>query len=107
MNFTVLFIVIICVVVLIYVGVTIHIIKRKNEKLVEYEMQIKDLNDECNTLSDELKHLHNTFTKKQEIENETKQNLANIASGTTDDSVDRLQHPEKRRKPKSAKDSNS
>ena len=102
MNFTVLFIVIICIVIFIYIGITLHIIKRQSEKLIDAEMHIKELNSECNTLSEELKNLHNSMKKKQEVENETKQNLADIASGTTDDSVDRLQHPEKRRKTKSS-----
>lgn len=107
MNFTVLFTVIICIVIFIYICITLHIIKRQSEKLVDSEMQIKELNNECNTLSEELKNLHNALSKKQEVENETKQNLANIASGTTDDSVDRLQHPEKRRKTKSSSKNNS
>lgn len=110
MNFTVLFTVIICIVIFIYICITLHIIKRQSGKLFDYEMQIKELNNECNTLSEELKHLHNAYSKKQEVENETKQNLANIASGTTDDSVDRLQHPEKRRKARASsksKDNNS
>jgi F0F1-type ATP synthase membrane subunit b/b' len=102
MNFTILFTVIICVVIFIYICITLHIIKRQSGKLVDYEMQIKELSNECDTLSAELKNLHNALSKKQEVENETKQNLANIASGTTDDSVDRLQHPEKRRKTKSS-----
>ena len=102
MNFTVLFTVIICIVIFIYICITLHIIKRQSEKLIDSEMQIKELNNECDTLSEELKNLHNTFSKKKEVENETKQNLADIASGTTDDSVDRLQHPEKRRKSKSS-----
>lgn len=102
MNFTVLFTVIICIVIFIYICITLHIIKRQSGKLIDYEMHIKELNDECNTLSEELKNLHNSIKKKQEVENETKQNLADIASGTTDDSVDRLQHPEKRRKTKSS-----
>lgn len=102
MNFTVLFTVIICIVIFIYICITLHIIKRQSEKLIDAEMQFKEISNECDTLSEELKNLHNALSKKQEVENETKQNLADIASGTTDDSVDRLQHPEKRRRTKSS-----
>jgi predicted Holliday junction resolvase-like endonuclease len=102
MNFTVLSILIICVIVVIYVYTTIHIIKKQRIKLTDLEMNLKEAITEKSVLSEEIKNLHNSMKKKQEIENETKQNLANIASGTTDDSVDRLQHPEKRRKSKTS-----
>lgn len=108
MNFTVLFTVIIAIFVIIYVYVSIHIIKKQSAELLDAKISIQELTDENNLLSIEIKNLHNATKKKQEVENETKQNLADIASGTTDDSVDRLQHPEKRRKPKSStKNSNS
>lgn len=108
MNFTVLFALIVAILVIAYVYITVYIIKKKNAELLDAKISIQELTDENNLLSIEIKNLHNATKKKQEVENETKQNLADIASGTTDDSVDRLQHPEKRRKPKSStKNSNS
>ena len=101
MNFNVLFTVIICAIVCIYVFISVSIIRKQAKALMDAKISIQELTDENNLLSVELKNLHNTTKKKQEIENETKQNLANIASDTTDNSVDRLQHPEKRRKSKS------
>lgn len=102
MNFTTLFIVITVVLVVLYVYISIYIIKKKNKEIIDAKISIQELTDENNLLAVELKNLHHSMKKKQEVENETKQNLANIASGTTDDSVDRLQHPEKRRKTKSS-----
>ena len=102
MNFTVLFTVIISVLVILYVYISVYIIKKKNKEIIDAKISIQELTDENNLLAIELKNLHNSMKKKQEVENETKQNLADIASGTTDDSVDRLQHPEKRRKTKSS-----
>ena len=107
MNFTVLFTLIVAILVIAYVYISIYIIKKKNAELLDAKISIQELTDENNLLSIEIKNLHNATKKKEEVENETKQNLADIASGTTDDSVDRLQHPEKRRKPKSTKNSNS
>lgn len=107
MNFTILFVTIACFLIFGYVYISICMLKKQKTKITELEMDLKEAISERDVLSEEIKSLSKSIEKKQEIENETKQNLANIASGTTDDSVARLQHPEKRRKAKSSKNSNT
>lgn len=102
MNFTVLFTLIISALCIIYVYVSIHIINKQKTKIVEIELQLKDALTECKVLTEELKNLHSSIKQKQEVTNETQQKLSAIASGSTSDSVARLQKPRKSRKPKNS-----
>ena len=108
MNITVLITLILIIAVLIYIFISIQIIKRQQNSLVKAQERIELLQNECADLTIELRKLNDSYKKKEKVKNETKENLANIATSSTDDSVDRLQHPEKRRKPRTTnKDKNS
>lgn len=107
MSITVCIGLIVLALFVVYFVVSVCLIKNLKKKLAKAEIRNIELNNECDLLALELKNLHATSKKKQEVENETKKNLADIASGTTDDSVARLQHPEKRRKPKAKQSTSS
>ena len=65
-------------------------IERKNKEISELNKAL------ANAIEEKLR-IEQNYKKKKEVSDETKQNIANIASGTTADSAERLQKPRSRK----------
>lgn len=102
MSFEGTVILILIIGMLIYISSSSAIIKHLKDKLFDREITIADQKTELSLLTQELKDLNESYKKKQEVSNETQQELSAIASGSTSDSVARLQKPRKSRKSKNS-----
>ena len=85
------------ILLIIMLSIMCSMVQRKREQLDVEKAENVKLGRKCTELENTITMLKDKRKKKQEINNETKQNLANIANGSTADSIAMLQKPRKER----------